>query len=132
MTWNCIPNPVFAWYWNYPSKTSCKSVCNIKEEKDSFNINYNTNITDKDSNNTKNSSNADKNEKENKTKTIKKKQENYFDYANATTILNKIKKDLDIKDDGKEEVKTDCACDFDCQSRGNCCYDFDLYCLNSN
>jgi hypothetical protein len=29
ITWTCLEAPVFAWYWIYPSRSSCKNYCGI-------------------------------------------------------------------------------------------------------
>jgi len=29
MTWSCLEAPVFAWYWVYPSRTSCNTHCGV-------------------------------------------------------------------------------------------------------
>jgi hypothetical protein len=35
ITWTCLEAPVFAWYWIYPSRSSCKNYCGvIIEESD--------------------------------------------------------------------------------------------------
>jgi len=131
MTWNCIQNPIFAWYWNYPSKSSCRSVCN-KKYNNTENLNDKTlvitisssaNITDDGYSNKERENNSDSN-----------KNSNYIDYSKAPAILNKIDENLKIKDDiaKDSDSNTDCACDLGCQQRGNCCYDFDLYCLKSS
>jgi len=33
MSWTCLEMPVFAWYWVYPSRTSCKSHCGVVVEE---------------------------------------------------------------------------------------------------
>ena len=34
VTWVCLEAPVFAWYWVYPSRTSCKSHCGVVTQED--------------------------------------------------------------------------------------------------
>ena len=34
ITWSCLEPPVFAWYWVYPSTTSCKTNCGIVVQED--------------------------------------------------------------------------------------------------
>jgi hypothetical protein len=34
ITWTCLEPPVFAWYWVYPSRTSCKTHCGIVIQED--------------------------------------------------------------------------------------------------
>lgn len=33
ITWSCLEPPVFAWYWIYPSRSSCKNYCGIIVEE---------------------------------------------------------------------------------------------------
>ena len=35
ITWTCLEVPVFAWYWVYPSMTSCKTNCGLVIQSDS-------------------------------------------------------------------------------------------------
>jgi len=32
ITWTCLEPPVFAWYWVYPSRTSCRNFCGVVYE----------------------------------------------------------------------------------------------------
>lgn len=34
ITWTCLEPPVFAWYWVYPSRSSCQNYCGIVIQKD--------------------------------------------------------------------------------------------------
>ena len=34
ISWNCVEAPVFAWYWVYPSRTSCKTHCGVVVQED--------------------------------------------------------------------------------------------------
>ena len=34
ITWTCLEPPVFAWYWVYPSRTTCKSHCGVVISED--------------------------------------------------------------------------------------------------
>jgi len=34
ITWTCLETPVFAWYWIYPSRTSCKTNCGVVIQED--------------------------------------------------------------------------------------------------
>jgi len=34
ITWSCLEPPVFAWYWVYPSRGSCKSYCGVVVQSD--------------------------------------------------------------------------------------------------
>ena len=35
ITWSCLEPPVFAWYWVYPSRSSCKNYCGVIVQDDS-------------------------------------------------------------------------------------------------
>ncbi len=56
MTWTCIDDKIFAWYWNYPSKSSCKKICipnknnNANNDKNKTSENTDNTNHDKDSN----------------------------------------------------------------------------------
>jgi len=34
ITWSCLEIPVFAWYWVYPSRTTCRKQCGIIIQQD--------------------------------------------------------------------------------------------------
>jgi hypothetical protein len=34
ITWTCLEPPIFAWYWVYPSRSSCRNYCGIVIQKD--------------------------------------------------------------------------------------------------
>lgn len=115
MTWTCLHNPIFAWYWVYPSKSSCNKICerNNTEVNDKIISNkteLNNNATGGNSTTLKEKNTLQNN---NNTNTV-----NTPNTSNRTDITNII-------------AQSDCSCDIECQQTGTCCHDFEQFCLTN-
>jgi len=129
MTWNCMQIPIFAWYWDFPSKNSCKDYC--KSSGEDKNIPENNTSSNNSTNDYKENNNTI-NDSANNNMTDKNKTENFnSENSNSNLTLNKVDDLLKRIRNSEFIIDSNCSCNVDCQQRGNCCYDFDLYCSNS-